>query len=348
MRVKILPFFLFAAGISFVDARIWTDVNGREIEADLVSADTDIATLKKAGKEFKFPVAKLSESDRAYVKEWMENDGDVADSAEDDDTKGAKKDSPTPPKPSPGSLQFDGQELKTGGHTNVYSYDYNAETVEMLKKKLKHDDTGYKLGIAVPNDFDPSKPQKVFVVSTAVNNEAEGRNGNLGKMGMYAKHAINKGWICISCDSNNGYPKNTTAIQWCFTKLNQVWPNCKTWQYATGGFSGGSKSCFGPCAYLLKNKYPTLGVFMAGCNEDASQGPRETYKNGKSDYKKLRIFLSTGDKDGLVNKEQTAGVIASLKSNGMRNIRSEVFDGGHSMNKEHFEQALDWFVMGDK
>lgn len=87
---------------------------------------------------------------------------------------------------------------------------------------------------------------------------------------------------------------------------------------------------------------------MAGCNHDASQGHRETYKSSKSDYKNLRIFLSTGDKDGLCKPEHNAGVIASLKSNGMKNIRNEFFDGGHSMKKEHFEQALDWFVTGEK
>lgn len=254
MRMKFLPLIVFVACISFVYSRTWTDVNGREIEADLVNADTSTATLKKAGKEFKFPFDRLSEEDRAYIKEWMENDGDVEDTDQDDASTATKKDNPTPPKPNAGSLQFDGKELKTGGHANVYSYDYDAETVEMLKKKLKHDDTGYKLGIAVPNDFDPSKPQKVFIVCTAVNNEAEGRNGNVGKMGMYAKHATNKGWICIACDSNNGYPKNTTAILWCFQKLNQVWPNCKSWQYATGGFSGGSKTCFGPCALLVEKQ----------------------------------------------------------------------------------------------
>ncbi len=66
---------LFAAGIQWLlpaacEARTWTDVDGRKIEADLVEIGKNEVTLKLAnGKTSKVPIPRLSTADKAYLIE---------------------------------------------------------------------------------------------------------------------------------------------------------------------------------------------------------------------------------------------------------------------------------------
>ena len=53
--------------------RAWEDRNGRTIRAFLKGVDETEAILVKEGKEYRFPISRLSEADRLYVKEWMES-----------------------------------------------------------------------------------------------------------------------------------------------------------------------------------------------------------------------------------------------------------------------------------
>ena len=61
---------------SFAQARTWTSSEGRELEADFVSATETHVTLKRAkdGKSFTLPLARLSEEDQAYVEEQAAGD----------------------------------------------------------------------------------------------------------------------------------------------------------------------------------------------------------------------------------------------------------------------------------
>ncbi len=50
-----------------VSARQWTNGDGKIIEADYVSANDSEVVLKRAGKEFNYPLDKLSAEDQAYI-----------------------------------------------------------------------------------------------------------------------------------------------------------------------------------------------------------------------------------------------------------------------------------------
>ena len=91
-------------------ARTWTDNTGRTIEADMISADTESATVLFNGKEVNIPRSKLSEADQKFCDEWLENQdkADVKDNSAD--TKPAAN----------GQLEFDGKPLAEGGKVNVY------------------------------------------------------------------------------------------------------------------------------------------------------------------------------------------------------------------------------------
>lgn len=304
-------------------ARTWTDRDGRAMEAEIVAADDLQVTVNKGGKEFKIPLERLSDDDREYVEEWL---GEQEDKGGD------------PGGGAPGGLSFDGKPLVTGGKTNLFEFDYSPDQLKGVQK-LKSKDTGYKIAFALPADFDPAKPQKVFVVSTAVNNAQQGLAGNVGMMGFFGKQCAANGWVCLAYDTNLGRQNHDADMMAAFDKINAEWPQAKTWTFAVGGFSGGGKACFYPCAYLLKNDYRVAGAFLAGCNEDRSGDGQAMYRVPKGAYKDLKVFLG----NPVSKADYAEPVAASLKKNGISNVRAEVHQGKNSLDYGQFEVALKWF-----
>ncbi len=53
-------------------ARQWTNIDGKVIEADYVSANGSEVVLKRGGKEVNYPLDKLSAEDQAFIRKQME------------------------------------------------------------------------------------------------------------------------------------------------------------------------------------------------------------------------------------------------------------------------------------
>lgn len=169
-------------------ARKWTDTLGRTIKAEIVRADADSVTVLTGGREVKIPRSKLSEEDQKYCDEWLESGGKVEEEdSEPEDAGGEAK----PPQgvAAKGEMEFDGKPLVTGGNANVFSYDYGPDALDAAKKSLKEGETGFRIGIAVPAGFDPSKPQRVFVANTAQNNAQQTLQGNTAMAGFLPSNA---------------------------------------------------------------------------------------------------------------------------------------------------------------
>ncbi len=310
-------------------ARTWTNDKGQKIEADVVSATDTHVTLLMGDKNFEVALTTLSEDDQAYVADWLKQKKEKAVEAQ--------------AAVASGKLTFDGQELATGGKLNKYEFEYDAERLERVQKKHKSDDTGYRIAIAVPDGFDPSKPQKVFIPSTAVNNAKQGLAGNFSVVGFYAKNCVNNGWVCLTFDTNLGRKNHDEDLLACFEKLNEVWPGIRDWEFAVGGFSGGGKACWWPCAYLIKNDYKVIGAMLSGVNEDMSQNGRKEYGASKAGYKDIKILLSNGKWDEVAQVAKQEDLEKSLNRNGMRNIRKEMHDGKHNLDYGQIDIALKWF-----
>jgi len=64
----------FLAISGSVEARIFKDTKGREIEAEIVaSSGADKIIIERAGKEFPVPINMFSLDDQVYIKEWKES-----------------------------------------------------------------------------------------------------------------------------------------------------------------------------------------------------------------------------------------------------------------------------------
>ncbi|MGD7652267.1 MAG: hypothetical protein ACQCXQ_03560, partial [Verrucomicrobiales bacterium] len=70
-KLQVVGLFGLMLGWEGLSARTWTNTDGKEIEADLVSAGGDSVLLRKDRKEFNYPLAKLSEADRVFVADWQ-------------------------------------------------------------------------------------------------------------------------------------------------------------------------------------------------------------------------------------------------------------------------------------
>ena len=55
-----------------LQARVFTDVNGKKIEATITKVEKDTVSLllKSDGKEYDVPLARLKQADQRFVKEW--------------------------------------------------------------------------------------------------------------------------------------------------------------------------------------------------------------------------------------------------------------------------------------
>lgn len=318
--------FILLAMSHMALGRTWTDLIGRTIEADLVRVKGDTVILRRNGIEAPMKIRSFSPEDREFIKNWKKTGG----------------------KPTPIAaclnVTLNGQSLEKGGKMNLIEKPFSPKMLKELSRDDDEQQNTLKMAVSVPDDFNPAVPQKVFVVVTAVNNDAEKARGNIGKFGMYGDTCTRLGWVCIAIDSNIGDPDGDCAIEEAFMLLNEEWPCIKSSTFATGGFSGGAKGCWFNTCWLLKNKYNVTGVFMGGCNEDYSTRYRDEFNLSDSRIRKVHGYVSTGRTDTIANMQHYEKLLKSLKSNGVRKQRSAVHDGGHSFYKPHFEEALKWFA----
>ena len=321
---SLLPALLLTC--SFAAARSWTNESGQIIEAELVAVRGDAAVLERNGKEFVFPIDKLSAGDREFIKEWKAN----------------------PPAATPAKLTFAGQTLETGRKVNVFEFDYSPAVLKTLKTKYKSDETKFRISIVTPANFDPAKPQRVFMPSSAANNPDEAKAGNAKVIGNYAQACLDNGWLCLTTDSDLGMTANFVALENAIEKLDKEWPGFRKWSFATGGFSGGGKGCYYIAAHLIKTDHKVIGTFMGASNEDWSAKCRDYMKAPVSGYRSVNAFLSVGKNDTLATPTVCGQIEKSLHANGIASTRLELFDGGHVLHKPHIDLALKWFAENDR
>lgn len=337
---------------SSASARVWMDITGRSIEADMVRVESNSVILKKASGEVRCPTNRLCRTDLDFIRDWQSKNADPApDSgatppagATEPPAQGTAPAATNTPAAAQKGLSIQGKPLIAGGQLNTYEFNYSPADLIILKRH-KSLETKYKIAIAVPADFDPKKPQRVFICSAPSNNDTERRAGDFAAIGMYAKTCIDNGWVCLASDCDLGNEADGDKDLVCSLQvLRKEWPGINGWDFAVGGFSGGAKACFLPCATLIREKYKVIGVFMAGCNQDFSELFRRQLKAPLAGYKNIRAYLSAGTKDTIAPPSSSTDVKKSLKSNGIHDSRLVIHDGGHCMWQPHFDEALKWFA----
>ena len=314
-------------------ARPFTDVNGRIIEAEYVSLVDGLVTINRSGQAFSVPLDRFSKADQEFIGAQAAKTSSMTVAA----AKGT------------GNSQVNGQELKRNGAITLVEAPLTTDT---LKKTQKFKDvTGIKIGIALPENFDPAMPQKVLWVSAPINSEAERTKGNIAALRGYSGTAIAEGWMVIAVDCNMGNPRrddkepditdlpiNHQAI----AMLSAAWPGFAKSTFVCAGFSGGSKASFYRVGQLLTAGLNVTGLFLGGCNEDKTEFAKKETNVRSDDLRKVNVFMSNGQSDKVASVAAGKNVAAKVDK-AFGKVRSETFDGGHSLSHEQLKSALTWF-----
>jgi hypothetical protein len=212
-----------------------------------------------------------------------------------------------------------------------------AEAVKDGNPKLAH----AKVGLAVPQAFDPQKSWPILVVC---NTEAY---SNIDSMRQFKEAALAEGWMTLAADAVEAEKDKEGGNRWpcaaaAFDYLTAAWPAIKDWPVASGGMSGGGKNGAFLAAELAREHHRLIGMLMMGCNQDmASVAYR---KSSPPNFLNAAVFLSSGKADKIATPEDHESVKNSLKATGFSKVRLENFDGAHDIHQPHIGEALRWFI----
>jgi predicted esterase len=198
--------------------------------------------------------------------------------------------------------------------------------------------------IAVPQNFDATRDWPVMVVCATTD---PGYNSSRRLLGAYADTALASGWILIAADP--GEPvEDDVALRYALdvaalAVLKLQWPGAEKAKVAFGGFSGGAK-CSGWLAAAFASQGRTImGIYLAGINEDTVSSAAQTLRVLDEKYKRIPIFLHSGDRDPIATPSDQLAVSNSLHKAGFTNVRIEYFPGAHMVDAGQLHTALEWF-----
>ena len=320
------------AGLSLAEAnepREWTNTDGVTITAKMLGVDDQGKVLMLfKGEETPVPLDTLSEADQEYVAQWQVKQKEL------EKQRAAQ------------ATMFAGKQLKLGGEKNMFEFDYEPEVLQAVKDKYKSEDTGYRIAITVPEDFDSRKPQKVFFLANAQNSKAQSRMGNVLAIHNFNKTTAAEGWVCIAYDSNLGNDVNhTVAWSAAMHKLVSEWPDFNNWIFACGGNSGGAKGAMIHTAYHVSRERKVVGLFLSSCNQATNMTyARDRYDVNKSDLRDTRCYASANKTTNKVTPANMSDVLSTIKGEGVRTVRDEWHEGAPGIYQEHFAEALRWFT----
>lgn len=332
--------------------RMWTSASGAQLPAVFVQLAGDNVVLRnRAGERIQIPRAKLSAADQALLEEAfgaaapageLATPPPAAETGEPAAPSPAATAATAGPAPAAGLFRVAGTDIAPGKKTT-----FRAPLDEEAQKILKREGNSAaeaEVGLWVPADFDPGKPWNILLVSATEN------SSSVNSLFMYQASAQESGgWIVLAADGPAAPPKgDTTLWRWQMARaglraLEAAWPAARQWPVAAGGYSGGAKRSGLLAALLCADDRPVIGMYMGGCNEDmASAGLRE-YRPSSLVFRRVPIFLSTGDQDAVATVVAANRVRQSMEASGFRHVRSETYAGGHTANADHITAALNWF-----
>ena len=201
--------------------------------------------------------------------------------------------------------------------------------------------------IAVPANFDPARDWPVIVISATADLQ---NNSSRRLLGVYADTALAAGWIVVAADPAEYVPglEDDLPLRYALNiaalaALELQWPGAAKAPLAFGGFSGGAKNSGWLAAAFASRDRPIIGIYLAGINQDTIVSAAQHFKVLNDAYRRIPIFLQSGDRDDVATPADHQRVREELIRAGFANIRVEQFAGPHVVDPGPLLRALNWF-----
>jgi len=325
----------FTVSINIDAERTWINLKGAQTTGRFQALEEGTVRLLVKGRPFNVPLDQLSQADQ----EWI---------AEATRPPAAEHETPHLNLPNAADLaagmryEFETDvpaDLEKWAMDEARGSDYDKD----ISMKRVH------VGWAVPPGFDPSKENRILVISMTATST---RPSNVNAMRSYIRAASEAGWCVLGADTPSflapGIPTHRMALaEAALLALGQKWPNVAKWPVATAGFSGGGKYSGWLAGYFASKGRTVCGMMMTGTNEDMATKSLEKFSPDRKSFLATKIFMSTGDMDNTASPERVKGIIDQMKKTGFNNVRLEVFPGPHKFHVEHVAPALAWFSETD-
>ena len=219
-----------------------------------------------------------------------------------------------------------------------------AAQISLVNSSLGYFETA-RAGIAVPADFNPTNAYPMLIVCGT----SDGDASSIRAMRSFTNVALRLGFVVAAADGPFGKPTNDTPV-FRFAMLSSVlehmhrsWPASRGWPIVCAGFSGGGKWAGVIGAGLNSRGYRVIGLFQGAVNQDYTTEAARMYSPALR-YRATPIYLSSGTEDKIATPQQHEEVRRSLLATGFSMVRLENHEGGHSLDQDHLEKALNWFI----
>ena len=204
-----------------------------------------------------------------------------------------------------------------------------------------------RVTVAAPANLDMAHDWPVMVISATSDRQY---NSSRRLLAAYADTALKAGWILVAADpvEEVTVEQDDVALRLALNTaalavLTLQWPAADKAPLAFGGFSGGAKySGWLAAAFASQGRFIT-GIYLAGINTDAVVSAAEHFKVLNASFKRVPVFLQSGDNDGVSTPADHRKIHDDLKRAGFRNVRLESFPGTHEVDPGPLRKALVWF-----
>ena len=307
-RRELLCLLIFLIGAAVAGAgeatRRFTNTDGMVIEATIQSIKGEVAVLLWKGMEVEVALAKLSETDREWLKQWqaagekMEN---AATSSAPDTTD------------------------ERAGKTLTFE-------LPGLINDMRGEPAA--INVKVPTRYDPAKPVPLFIYLGGGN----GGNSPGGASGL-----TNDDFLCVGFpypdDGRNPAQDNMVGSfdeVWAYwepmlKKLDEEFPNIDKRLRMIGGFSNGGHAIDGLLGETAFAEYFNAFILIDG---GGSLGGK--YRSSKGEH----CYIAWGENSpNAVNAEE---VVTRARRSGMEYVESEMKSVGHAFPESEKEKVKAW------
>lgn len=339
-----LAVLILAGTVPDASARKWQYANGRvAFEGDFVRIDDTFAVFRDGDTEFRHPFRLLSPTDQHHIRNLVESAPAAGVAGESDESAASDPE-----------LTFGGQVLKENEENIIELTVTDTGLLRILKDSYGKESTKARVLLAVPPGFSPLKKKyPVLIVSSTT----DAGGSSVGAAKAYLSDTLSRGYVVVAVDGEFGKPEgggkgDVPSFRWALVQaalqeMHALWPESKSWPFATGGVSGGGGYASHQAIMLVQEKYNAIGMFLSVSGWNPTNFSEALRRASSRTIRRVPIFMSVGETDTIATAEMTEGSRQAVEREGFRKVRMEKFPGGHELHHPHLLAALDWFLEED-